>query len=35
LQLPIEHPALPNVRAYYARIKQRPGYARHIDKPLT
>ena len=35
LALPISRPNLPNVLAYYERLKQRPAYKNHIVKPLT
>ena len=33
--LPIERPAYPRLAAYYARLKQRPGFAQHCAAPLT
>jgi glutathione S-transferase len=33
--LPVKRPALAHVEAYYARLKQRPAYARHVAKPLS
>ena len=33
--LPIPRPKVPNVEAYYERLKQRPAYRAHIVKPLT
>jgi glutathione S-transferase len=33
--LPIARPNVPNVEAYYERLKQRPAYRTHIVKPLT
>ena len=33
--LPIPRPIVPNVEAYYERLKQRPAYRSHIVKPLT
>lgn len=35
LTLPISRPNLPNVLAYYDRLKQRPAYRKHIVHPLT
>ena len=35
LSLPVEHPKLPNMRAWYARLKERPGYVAHVALPLT
>lgn len=35
-KLPIERQKLANVEAYHARLKQRPGFAAHVDAiPLT
>lgn len=33
--LPMARPELPNVAAWYGRLKQRPGYARHVAVPLS
>jgi glutathione S-transferase len=33
--LPIERPDLPRLAAYYERLKQRPGFAKHCAVPLT
>ncbi len=33
--LPIERPELPGLAAWYARLKQRPGYATHVAVPMT
>jgi glutathione S-transferase len=33
--LPIPRPAHPSVEAWYARIKERPGFKKWIDVPLT
>ncbi|HEX2113452.1 MAG TPA: glutathione S-transferase family protein [Alphaproteobacteria bacterium] len=34
--LPIERPSLPNVAAYYDRLKQRPAFVEHVENiPLT
>jgi glutathione S-transferase len=34
--LPIEHPNLPNVAAYYDRLKQRRAFVAHVESiPLT
>lgn len=30
---PTEHPSLPAVDAYHARIKQRPGFKQYVDPP--
>jgi len=35
LSLPIERPKLENLAAYYERLKQRPGYVKHVALPLT
>jgi glutathione S-transferase len=32
---PIERPALPNLRAWYDRIGERPGFKSHIEVPIT
>jgi glutathione S-transferase len=32
--LPIERPDYPRLAAYYARLKQRPGFAQHCSAPL-
>lgn len=32
--LPIERPDLPNLAAYYAALKTRPGFVRHVALPL-
>ena len=33
--LPIERPNLPNLRAWYERLTQRPAYRQHVMLPLT
>jgi len=33
--LPIRRPRAANVDAYYARLKARPAYAKHVAKPLS
>jgi glutathione S-transferase len=33
--LELARPALANVEAYYARLKQRPAYAKHVAQPLS
>ena len=33
--LPVKHATLANVEAYYARLKARPAYARHVARPLS
>jgi glutathione S-transferase len=33
--LPVEHAELPNLRAWYDRLKKRPAFARHVMLPLT
>ena len=32
---PIERPALDNLRAWYDRLRQRPGFKAHIEQPIT
>ncbi len=32
---PIERPALPRLKAWYERLRQRPGYAAHILGPIV
>ncbi len=34
-QFPIERGNLPNLAAYYERLKARPAYAKHVALPLT
>jgi glutathione S-transferase len=33
--LPIERPELPNFRALYERLTQRPGFKQHVMLPIT
>jgi glutathione S-transferase len=33
--LDVKHPPLANLEAYYARLKERPAYARHVAQPLS
>lgn len=33
--MPIERPEYPKLAAYYERLKQRPGFAKHCVMPLT
>ncbi len=33
-ELDIEHPAVPNVRAWYERLQQRPAYREHVMIPF-
>ncbi len=33
--LPIERPSLPNLEAWYERLKQRPAFREHVMLPLT
>lgn len=33
--LPIERPKMPNLEAYYERLKQRPAFREHVMIPLT
>ena len=35
LSLPIERPSYKNLLAWYERLKQRPGYVKHVAVPLT
>jgi glutathione S-transferase len=35
LNLPIERPQLPALEAWYARVKERPGFKRWLDLPLA
>jgi hypothetical protein len=35
MDLPIEHPALPNLAAWLARLKQRSGFQKHVALPLS
>jgi glutathione S-transferase len=35
LRVPIERPALPNLEAWFARLRQRPPFVQHVDIPLT
>ncbi len=35
LALPMERPKLPNLEAYYERLKTRPAYAEHVMLPLS
>lgn len=35
LNLPIARPELTALQAWYARVKERPGFARWVDLPLT
>jgi glutathione S-transferase len=30
MQIPLERPKLPNVEAWYARLKDRPAYREHV-----
>ena len=32
---PIERPTLPALRAWYDRLRERPGFKRHIEMPIT
>ncbi|WP_159348077.1 glutathione S-transferase family protein [Roseomonas harenae] len=33
--LPLERPDLPRLAAYYARLRQHPGFRQHLDVPLS
>jgi glutathione S-transferase len=35
LRVPIERPASPAVDAWFARLLERPAFAKHVDLPLT
>jgi glutathione S-transferase len=35
MRVPIERPALPNLQAWFERLRARPAFARHVDLPLT
>ena len=35
LAFPIERPTLDNLRAWYDRLRQRPGFKKHIEIPIT
>lgn len=35
MALPIERPSQPNLEAWFARLRQRPAFARHVDLPLS
>ena len=32
---PIERPELPKLRAWYDRLRERPGFKTHIEVPIT
>jgi glutathione S-transferase len=32
---PIERPELGNLRAWYDRLRERPGFKTHIEQPIT
>ncbi|MCC7427955.1 MAG: glutathione S-transferase [Alphaproteobacteria bacterium] len=34
LSLPLDRPAVPNIEAWYGRLKERPGYAKWVAVPL-
>jgi glutathione S-transferase len=33
--LPVERPPMPHLEAWFARLRSRPGYARHVALPMT
>ncbi len=33
--MPVERPSLPNLERWYARLKERPAFARHVALPLS
>ena len=35
MRVPIERPPFPAVEAWFARLLQRPAFAKHVDLPLT
>ncbi|MGH8686212.1 MAG: glutathione S-transferase family protein [Burkholderiales bacterium] len=35
LRVPIERPSMPNVEAWFERLRQRPPFVKHVDIPLT
>ena len=35
MRVPIERPALPQLQAWFERLRARPAFARHVDLPLT
>lgn len=35
MALPVEHPKMPHLEAWYARLKERPGYVKHVALALS
>jgi glutathione S-transferase len=35
MRVPIERPALPNLNAWFERLRARPAFLAHVDLPLT
>lgn len=35
MRVPIEHPALPHLHAWFERLRERPAFLKHVDLPLT
>lgn len=35
MRVPIERPAMPNVEAWFARLRERPPFVKFVDQPLT
>ena len=35
MRVPIERPKLPNVEAYFERLRERAAYRQHVDIPLS
>lgn len=35
MRVPIERPPMPNVEAWFERLRRRPPFAQHVDIPLT
>jgi glutathione S-transferase len=35
MRVPIERPSLPNLEAWFDRLRQRPPFMQHVDLPLS
>jgi glutathione S-transferase len=35
MRVPIERPAMPNLEAWFARLRERPPFVKFVDQPLT
>jgi len=35
MRCPIERPKLPNVEAWFERLRERPAFRKHVDIPLS